>query len=61
MTEDNDSSTDAKKMKDIQKKLRECESNKKAILGEYLKCERELRMKLKKLLNLRQKSMILKK
>ena len=32
-------------MKDMKKKLRECEANKKAILDEYLKCERELRLK----------------
>ena len=45
VTEENDSSIDVKKMKDILKKLRESEVNKKAILSEYLKCERELRLK----------------
>ena len=37
--------TDANKLIDIQNKLKKSEASKKAILDEYLKCERELRLK----------------
>ena len=60
-TQENDSSNGAKTMIDIQKKLKSIEASKKVILAEYLNCERELKRKLKKLLNLRHKSKILKK